>query len=162
MATQELSPIELVQNPAFGAVLLWHSAKAYQTERIGELPQLPLLFLVLPILYHGSTLVDVRSTQLASGLSKFALKLGENRERLFAVHDRALLMRELSLQSVATGISTGLLSLNYASAQVRANDATPKAPPERLRVHVSGAGKLGHWFARLPPSQVFSLLEVEV
>lgn len=162
MATQEFSAIELVQNPAFGAVLLWHSAKAYQAERIGELPQLPLFFLALPILYHGPTLVEVRSTHVASGLSKLAFKLDENRERLFAVHDRALLMRELSLQSVATGVSTGLLSINYASAQVRANDTTPKAPPERLRGHVSGAGKLGHWFARLPPSQVFSLLKVEV
>src|ERR1700737_4770297 len=100
MATQEFSPIELVQNPAFGAVLLWHAVKAYQTEQVGELPQLPLLFLVLPILYHGPTLVEVRSTQVASGLSRLALKLGENREKLFAVHDRALLMRELTLQSL--------------------------------------------------------------
>jgi hypothetical protein len=71
MTTIDLSPIELVQNPAFGALLLWHSVKAYQTERIGELPQLPLLFLVLPILYHGPTLEEVRSTQVASGISKF-------------------------------------------------------------------------------------------
>jgi hypothetical protein len=156
------TPVTLVQNPALGAILLWKFCRGFQKERPDALPVLISLFCVLPILYHAPTLRDLKSTYLPSGLGKFATKLGERRESLIAVHDRAVLMRELTLDSVATGTATNLLRLNYSTAEVSANEEQPPTVPERLKDHYSGAEKLGHWFARLPLSQALSTLRVEI
>jgi hypothetical protein len=161
MAEAELSPVALVQNPAFGSLLLWNFGRGYQAEDVGELPVLTSFFLTLPLVLHGPTMRVIKSTNQSSGLAKFVSKLGEERERLFAVHDRALAMRALTLESVAAGVSAKLLKIDYDTAMVRANEAKPPALPERLKHHVASAEKIGRWFARLPPNQVFSLLQIE-
>jgi hypothetical protein len=161
VAVIETSPVELVQNPAFGSQVLWSFGRGYQGEKIGDLPPLPSFFLVLPLILHGPTLREIKSTNLPSGLAKLVSKLAEQREMLFAVHNRAVALRDLSLQSIAAGIATKLLHLDYESALVRSNDVKLPPPSERLKFHVSSAEKLGRWFARLPQGQVFSLLEVE-
>lgn len=155
------TPITLVQNPAFGAMLLWKFCSGFQKERPDVLPVLTSLFCVLPVVFHGPTLSELKSTNLPSGLVKFATKLGEQRETLIALHDRALAMRELTFTSVATGVATRLLRLNYATAQVSANDERLPLLPERLKSHYAGAEKLGHWFARIPLSLAFSTLQIE-
>jgi hypothetical protein len=78
----ELSPVALVQNPAFGSLLLWSFGRAFQAEKIGALPPMTAFFLVLPLVLHGPTLRIIRSTNQSSGLAKFVSKLGEERERL--------------------------------------------------------------------------------
>jgi ABC-3C biological conflict system middle component len=156
------TPVTLVQNPALGAVLLWKFCRGFQKERPDASPILISLFCVLPIVYYAPTLRDLKSTYLPSGLGKFATKLGEHREALIAIHDRALIMRELTLESVATGMATHLLRLNYSTAEVSANEEQPPVTPERLKDHYSGAEKLGHWFARLPLSHALSTLRIEI
>jgi len=155
-----LSPVETVQNPAFGSVLLWQFGFGYQRESIDRLPSFELLFLVLPIILHARSLAHVTSTLVGSGLGKFVEKLSESREDLLAIHDRALAMRLLTLQSIGMGVTTGLLSLNYESASVRANDEKLPKAPERTKRHIAGAEKLGAWFARVPIGQTFSILQV--
>jgi hypothetical protein len=161
MADPEISPVALVQNPAFGSLLLWKFGRGFQAERVGELPVLTPFFLALPLVLHGPTMRIIKSTNQSSGLAKFVSKLAEERERLFAVHDRAFAMRSLTLESIAAGISAKLLSVDYDTASVRSNDVKPPSPPERLKHHVASAEKVGRWFARLPPNQVFSLLQIE-
>ncbi|TIO74852.1 MAG: hypothetical protein E5X74_32440 [Mesorhizobium sp.] len=128
---------------------------------MGDLPVFTQFFLVLPLVLHGPTMRVIRSTNQSSGLAKFVSKLAEERERLFAVHDRALAMRSLTLESMAAGISTKLLSVDYDTAAVRSNEVKPPSPPDRLKHHVASAEKLGRWLARLPSNQGFSLLQVE-
>jgi len=156
------NPIALVQNPAFGAHLLWSFGRGFQAEKIDEHPAMPIFFLVLPLIMHARTLTDLKSTNLPSGLSKFVAKLGEQRERLMAVHDRTLRMRDLTLQSIGTGIASHLLHVDYATGLVRANDVDVPRPPERLKFHVANAEKFGRWVGRLPQGQVFQLLQVTV
>ena len=161
MGDIETSSVELVQNPAFGSVLLWRFGQDYQAERIGDLPQLLSFFLIFPLVLHGPTLREIKSTNLPSGLTKLASKMAEQRERLFAVHNRALALRDLTLQSIGMGITTKLLHVDYDTALIRSNEAKLPPPPERLKFHISSAEKLGRWFARLPQGQVFSILQVE-
>lgn len=151
----------LVQNPAFGSLLLWSFGRSFQAEKVGELVPVNSCFLILPLTLHAATLELIRTTNQSSGLAKFVSKLTENRECLYAVHDRALAMRSLTLESIASAISSQLIHLDYETGLIRANEAKPPTPPERLKYHVSGAEKLGRWFARLPQGQVFSLLQVE-
>lgn len=155
------SPIALVQNPAFGALLMWEFGRSFQAENVGDLPILNFHFLLLPLLLHSSTLEKIKSTNLSSGLVQVVNKLSNEREQLLSVHPRALAMRGLTIESVASGISGGLLHLDYRTAKIRSNDASPPAPPERLKYHIRGARKLGTWFAKLNAEQVFVLLKVE-
>lgn len=155
------SSIALVQNPALGALLLWTFGKAYQQEASAETAQIPAFFLVLPLVYHAETLKHITSTYQSSGLAQVARKLSEERELLIGIHGRTMKMRDLTLASIATGVSSTLLSLDYKTGHMRSNEAHPPKSPERLKYHVSGAEKLGRWFARLPANQPFSLLWVE-
>ncbi len=158
----EPSPVALVQNPAFGASLLWTFGINFQKEAPGDLAPLHSFFLVLPLVLHAPTLAQITATLPSSGLSKFVSKFDYARERHYAIHTRTVAMRDLSLEAIGAALAARLMSLDYDSSFVRANklDKFPK-PPERLKNHVSGAAKLGMWFSRLPQSQVFSLLRVE-
>lgn len=161
MGSEVTSTVSLVQNPAFGAFLLWQFGRSYQQEKPAELPILNLHFLVLPMLLHARTLEKIRSTQSGSGLAQVANKLAAEREQLLSIHGRALVFRSLTLESVGVGITSQLLHLDYESGTMRSNEVRPPRMPERLRFHVRGAEKLGKWFARLEPDHIYSLLLVE-
>lgn len=157
------SEIELVQNPALGAFLLWAFARAYQGERAEEVPLL-LCFLVLPLVLHGGSLTGIVSTRKASGLTVFAAKLGEHREHLLAVHDRALALRTLTLRSIGLGAQSRLLSIDYEVATLRGNTLDgrrPPRPPERMKNLQPAAEKLGYWFSKVDVRQIASALRVE-
>jgi len=158
---REPSVVELIQNAALGATLIWRFGRSFQEESSGKICPLPSVFLILPLLYNAGTLEHVRSTLPGSGLGKFIGKLSENREQLLAIQDRAISMRQLTFESVAVGVSCQLLSLNYEQAMLRANEQRLPQYPERLKGHFAGADRLGRWFARLPQSQVFHMLRVE-
>jgi len=159
-----LTEIEIIQNPALGAYLLWLYGLSFQRER--EIPSSVLLsFLVLPLLLHKPTVRLISSTYLRSGLALFAAKYAEAREDLLAVQARTAALRSLTLQSLGVGATTRLLTIDYAAGTVRANqlDSDLSAPrlPERLKSLPSAAEKLGHWFAISGPYQVATTLRVE-
>ncbi|KAA1052614.1 hypothetical protein FH063_004072 [Azospirillum argentinense] len=160
MITKNISSVEAVQNSAMGAVVLWSFGHGYQQEVLGQLPLLHLGFLVLPIVLHRPTLDLVSGTNVSSGLGKFVEKFERHREGLMAVHTRTLAMRRLSLQAMSMGVTTGLLSIVYDEARLRANEARVRRPTERIKPYTAAAEKLGRWMARVPPATTFSLLRV--
>jgi hypothetical protein len=159
-----LSEIEIVQNPSLGAYAIWRFGIGFQSED-SRPAALPLTFLVLPLLLHRPTLEMITSTQRASGLALFAAKLGQERENLLAVHERALTLRQLTLRSIAMGVAERLLTLDYVSATVRANtpESTIRKPtlPDRLKGFSGAAEKVGYWFSKLGLHQIASTLAVE-
>jgi len=70
-------------------------------------------------------------------------------------------MRELTLSAVGAAISSGLMHISYDTGRLRSNEVRPPQPPVRLKYHIAGAEKLGHWLARLTLEQAFTLLWVE-
>ncbi|MDE0925035.1 three component ABC system middle component [Aurantimonas coralicida] len=159
-----LSDLAIVQNPGLGAFALWRFGQGFQADDEHPAP-FALSFLVLPIILHRATLDIVTSTKRPSGLALFAAKLGKEREQLLAVHERALLLRALTLQSIAVGVSGRLLSVDYKNATLRANTLEPKPKklvlPERLKQIGPASEKLGFWFSKLGTIQVANLLRVE-
>jgi hypothetical protein len=159
-----LNELQIVQNPALGAYAVWQFGLAFQAEE-GRPPVLPLTFLVLPLVLHRPTLDIIGSTRKASGLALFAAKLGEERENLLALHDRALVLRALSLRSIGFAVNAGLITVNYAEATLRSNEADPKAKkvnlPERIKGFSGAADKLGYWFSKVGLGQVSSTLGVD-
>ena len=114
---------------------------------------------------HSPTLEMINSTRKGSGLALFAAKLSEERELLFAVHERALALRRLTLQSIGMGVASRLLTLDYDAATLRANTPDPDAPrpklPERIRSFSGAADKIGYWFSKVTLHQLASTLAVE-
>ena len=162
MAPTSLSEIEIVQNTALAATMIWRCGLGYQDESGSSPMPFHLSFLVLPVCMHKDTLDHVLSTQKRSGLSMFAAKVAQNREDLLAVHLRALAFRDLTLASVGVGIRTKFLSVDYRSAQLRSNThPAPKNLPERIKPHIQGAERFGAWCGRLPLEQIGTTLQVD-
>ncbi|WP_155773762.1 three component ABC system middle component [Methylorubrum extorquens] len=160
MASGAISSIEAVQNSAMGSVILWSFGRGYQAEAVGRQPIFHFAFIVLPLVLHRPTLDIVAGTNLSSGIGKLVEKFERNREDLLAVHSRTLAMRRLTLEAVSTGISTGLLSIIYENATLRANDVKLRRPSEQIKPYMMAAEKLGRWTARVPAPTVFSMLRV--
>ena len=162
--TPRLNELEIVQNPALGAYLIWQFGLGFQADD-SRPAALPLVFIVLPLLLHSQTLQVIGSTRKTSGLTLFAAKLAEERENLLAVHERARLLRTLTLESIVLGIQSKLLSVDYDQATLRANTLLePSAKPflpEHLRGLPASADKIGHWFSKAGLGQVANTLKVE-
>ncbi len=157
-----LTEIEKVQNPALGAWLLWEYGRRYQTTVSSEPSHFLLFFLVLPICLHRSTLEAVNSTQEKSGLGKFCEKIGNKREELLAIHERALKLRALTLSSMSFGVRAGLFDINYKSGVIRSLEHRAPRPPERVKPHAKCAVKLGAWFEAIDAINVFTALKVDL
>jgi len=156
--------IEMVQNPTIGAYAIWRFTQAYQ-DRDGTAPSVVLAFLILPIVLHKATRDVANSTQKASGLALFAGKLGEVRENLFAIHNRALEYRSLTLESIAVGEQAGLFSIDPNTATMAAFSSDEQLDIPKLPVKIKWllpvSEKLGEWFSALTDEQVSRTLCVE-
>jgi len=94
-----------VQNPALGGMLLWRFTIGYEEASKVKAPTpLPLLFIVLPMVYHKETADLISSTLKASGLRNYVNKFSETKtsksDLVYATYDRAIKMRGLSLESL--------------------------------------------------------------
>ena len=160
-----LTELDIVQNPAIGAYLIWQFGLGYQ-ESGADAVAVPLAFLVLPMLLHRPTFDEVASTRKASGLSLFAAKFDKEREILMGIHGRALQLRPLSLQSIGIATTSKLVRVEYEAAALHGYPldllfVRKPSLPERLRGFASAADKLGHWFSKLGLPQIASTLRVD-
>lgn len=160
-----LSELDIVQNPAIGAYLIWHFTLGYQEDGAEAAP-LPLAFLVLPMLLHRRTFDEVASTRKASGLTLFAAKFDKDREALMELHGRALQLRPLSLQSIGIATTARLIRCDYGAATVHGFapdllDVKKPSIPERLKGFASASAKVGYWFSKLGIPQIASTLRID-
>lgn len=164
-STAGLSELDIVQNPAIGAFLIWHFTLGNQEDGADTVP-LPLAFLVLPMLLHRPTFDAVASTRKASGLSLFAAKFEKEREVLMELHSRALQLRSLSLQSISVAATSRLIKVDYEKAALHGYaldllGVRKPAIPERLKGFAAAADKLGYWFSKLGIPQIASTLRID-
>lgn len=161
--TRLLSEVQAIQNPALGATLLWRFACGYAPKHDpGDGVPFPLSFVVLPVVLHERTRAIVTSTRPASGVRKFEEKFDGMGDILFALNERAIDLRMLSLRSVRHALSAGLLTLVPESAALwpRSYTKTPTdaKPVSRL---ISAAYKLGEWCRPLSIYEISGILRVE-
>lgn len=156
-----LSEIELVNNPALGAHLIWSMVSAAYEESQEGVP-FASLFLVLPLILHSKTLSLIASTNKNSGLSMLASKLGVQREELLAIHHRAVALRDLTFTSISAAERACLIAIDYQKGScLPATEGSGPTIPERIKDLPKSAKKIGTWFARMPFVQVVKLLSVE-
>jgi hypothetical protein len=169
MASTLNQEVRSVQNPGLGAMLLWRCSSGFSDSRErGDPIPLPLLFLVLPIMFHEETADVLASTQRASGLRKFAEKFqlaAQNKtDLLLAIGPRAQTMRRLTMHSIGIAILSRLMAIDQNSATVIALSRTPAIAgiPASVRPLLVGADKLGSWFAQLSLYETALLLQVRI
>lgn len=159
--------VRAVQNPALGAMLLWRCSVGYSSthEKAEPIP-LPLLYLVLPILFHKDTADLVSGTQKASGLRKFTEKFqlaAQNKtDLLLAIAPRAQAMRRLTSDALGLALLGSLVSMEQSTAHVIAVSQTPATAgiPASVRPLLAAAEKLGGWFSQLSIYETALLLQV--
>ena len=157
---------QAIQNPALSAGLLWRFVCGYaEAHRTADPVPFPLLFLVIPILYHKAARDFVSRTQKASGLRAFASKFGDAKESkqdlLLAIHDRSIRLRPLTLHAIRIAIATRLLTIQadgtvIALSHTRGASGIPKEAKQMMR----DAEKLGAWCAQLTLHEVASTLKL--
>ncbi|MFC3444082.1 three component ABC system middle component [Sphingobium rhizovicinum] len=164
-ASATLTELDLVQNPAIGAYLIWNFTLGYQEDGPDAVPVL-LAFLLLPMLLHRQTFEAVASTRKTSGLTLFAAKFDREREALVELHSRARLLRPLTLQSIGVASTSRLIRIDHGSALMRGYpldllEVKKPAIPERLKGFPAAADKVGYWFSKLGLPQIASTLRVD-
>jgi hypothetical protein len=161
--TQEVNN---VQNPALGAGLLWRFSCGYVgAHKTSEPVPLPLLFLVLPILFHEQTSEFVKNTQKASGMRAFTAKFGESKtskqDLLLAIHDRAIRFRALTTDSLQLALATRLLHLELEGRIVPLSmTAANTGFADETKELIKAAEKLGYWCAFLTLHEIATTLKV--
>lgn len=165
IASQDLSGVRSIQNPALGAYLLWSFGIGFRAQDSLDAP-IHLAFLVLPILLHEATSEEVKRTFRSSGLALFVAKFDKSREMLMEIHDRALKLRNLSVESIGVAEASRLVRIDYSAAMMRAYPVEllgHKAPkfPERIKHLPASAEKLGFWFSALPSHQIAASLRID-
>jgi len=169
VATSLNREIRAVQNPALAAMLLWRCASGYSSasNRSEPIP-LPLLFLVLPILFHQETAELVTSTYKISGLRKFVEKFqlaAESKtDLLLGIGPRAQAMRNLTAEALGIAVLCRVLAFEENAARAFSLSDTPPIAgiPHSVRPLLRGAEKLGTWFAGSSLYEVTLLLQVSL
>jgi ABC-three component (ABC-3C) system Middle Component 3 len=161
--------INLINNTALGAYLLWTFTLAYQKEQeINEAPPGVILFLVLPMLFHQPTLEFLDRTQRRSGLAKFSEKFLSTKYQkshvLLGIHGRTFEMRDLSLHSMKQAMSKRLLTIVPTTGRVVPFDedrvGKPRGIPEIVRKMGRNSEKLGYWFSQNSLKEISFYLKV--
>lgn len=155
-----------VQNPGLGAGLLWRFACGYvEAQRASEPVPMPLLFVVLPVLFHEQTEEFLRGTQKASGLRAFAAKFSDaknsKQDVLLGINQRMLRLRELSIQSLRLGMATRLIHLEPNATVVPLTRTRAVAGIyNETRQLMRSADKLGSWCGNLTLHEIAATLKL--
>lgn len=161
--------INLINNSALGAYLLWKFTLSYRKEHeVNNSPPGILLFLVLPMLYHKPTLDFLNSTRNSTGLAKFSEKFLSTKEKkshlLLGVHDRTFEMRDLSQHSMNVAVSRKLLTVVPSTGHVIPFDeervGKPRGIPTLVQKMGRNAEKLGYWFSQSSLKEISFYLKV--
>lgn len=159
---RRIGEVQAVQNPALGAVLLWRFSCAFCPDGAVNGTPLPLLFVVLPIVFHSKTFEEVRGTLGASGLRQFELKFHNKSDLLLALHSRMLVMRDLSLASVRIAVHAKLITLVPSQGVVWPQSrSSPPADSQTATELIKGAERLGRWCRDVSLFEVSALLKVD-
>jgi hypothetical protein len=156
-----------IQNPAFGALLLWaFCSEYYEHHSTHNGPPVSLIFIVLPMVLHEETRKLIDGTNPSSGLRFFADKFTSSQvsqsDAIASLHRRAQMTRNLTLEALRMLLGTGMGAIDLEAAAVipsKARGLTQQIP-QTVQPFVKSARKLGRWTSALTLYEVGSTLRV--
>ena len=150
----------ILQNVALGGVALWGFTYEYhKTTNLVHGPVLPLIFPVLPLVFHRESLQALNGRQMRGGLYR---ALSEVRALPAGLQTRMQSMAPQTFQSLRAACAAGLLSYSRDTTEI-----TPirRSVPHQFRTGeakpiLQTARRLGFWFASTPLAQLGLLLDL--
>jgi hypothetical protein len=155
--------IARVQNPAYGAILVYYLAKGYAEGHVvsAAIP-LPYVFIGVPFLLTPEVNDLIRRT--TSGMRAVADKInsGSNTgsDLLMTLLPRAQATREFTLSCINVLLRTGLGSLDVRAASLVVHENKELAKHRDLPAGTKEAAKLGRWLSALSAFEITSLTKV--
>lgn len=156
-----------VQNPALGAALIWRFCCGFvESNSTSTPPQLPVVFLVLPVVLHQETAAFVGSTRKSSGLRAFAAKFGDSKaskqDLLLQLHNRAARWRQLSLNSLELAVAGQLVSISEDGRVFPLSRTNARGLSDDVKQLMAVAEKLGYWCGQLTTHEIAHTLKVRL
>lgn len=156
-----------VQNASLGALLLWRFAVAFEkASSTRKHPNIPLFFIVLPLLFHEELFNVVAGTRSASGLrafaDKFASSMVSKSDVLLSLNERIERMKTLTIESLSLAISSKLIAIEVDSATVIPLSHTPakKGIPDSVKKLSTLSEKIGTWCAPMTNHEIGLTLKI--
>jgi hypothetical protein len=156
-----------VQNPALGAMLIWRFVTGFESaSKTRNHPNLPLIFIILPLLFQEEIADIITSTRSISGLraftDKFASSSISKNDLLISLNERILHMKELTFNSLMIAISSNLLTIDVKNATVIPITITPPKVgiPETIKKLLILSEKIGIWCAPLSNHEIGLTLKI--
>lgn len=152
---------KIVQNPAIGAIVVWHFISEFQKRRTDSHPNLAILFLVLPIIFHRASVEKLKGMNFSSGLSKALTEfplLSANLTR------RVASFAPLTLTSINLACASDIITRlpDGSPAEFKAKGTLPSSlnPKGHARDMAKAARRLGAFFADSTPAQIRAQLRI--
>lgn len=151
---------KFIQNTALGAHLLWVAVKECyeQNERKSGIP-FPLIFLILPLLFHKATAISLSKKKRPGALFK---AISENREIPLGLQQRMEGFAEETLKSLNICVSSDLLHIDIEEQMeiVPLKNSHMGYTGYDTKILIQAAKRVGQCFSELNFEQICSYLNI--
>lgn len=152
---------DIIQNIGIGALAIHKFTSTYFTEKQNlKGPSLALAMPVLPLLFHEQTLETIFNKRFEGG---FFNAINGYREIPAGLQQRMEDMSEQTFKSLNLAYQSKLLTYNRELNEILPIDIKVKTEHYNLEIKkiISGANRLGYWFAALPFEQICIMLKIK-
>jgi len=150
----------IIQNTGLAAEIHWQVVKeAYENNRREEGVALPLVFLVLPLVFHRRTAQLLATKKQPGAIYKL---IEDDREVLIGLQERMQALYDRTVQALSIGFSTGLLKFDQQKQQLLPGVKSLQVEhvTDDVKTILKSAKRVGQTFSELSLVQILTVLEV--
>jgi hypothetical protein len=152
-----LFELDLIQNTGLALEAIWQSINAAHIDNNCSGIQFPLVFLILPMVFHQATVEVLAGKQHQATLIR---ALAENPTITLELQKRMEALADRTLQSLSLGFACGILSMTDSIIVPLKKTLKVKHDTEDVKKILDASKRVGWIFAELPPEQLIFKLKV--
>jgi hypothetical protein len=150
----------IIQNTGLAAEIIWQAVhESYEGNRRENGVYFPLVFLILPLVFHKRTAQLLATKKQPGAIFKL---LDDDREVLIGLQDRMQALYGRSVQALSIAFSTGLLKFDQQKHQLYpgVKSLHVEHVSDEVKTIFKATKRVGQTFSELSLVQVFTALEV--
>lgn len=151
---------KIIQNTGLSAELIWQVVnEAYEHNRREDGLFLPLVFLVLPLVFHRRTAQLLATKRQPGAIYKV---IDEDREVLIGLQARMQALYDRTVQGLSISFSTGMLKFDQQKQQLcpGLKSVNVEHVTDDVKTIFRASKRIGQTFSELSMVQVLTVLEV--
>lgn len=157
--------VELIQNPALGALAIWSFVLGYHKKESQEATPFYTAFLVLPLVANSAFRSVINSTR--TSLYRMKTKMIEDGlgSNFLLLREITPLLYELSSESIGIAVSANLIRYDDSElgfVPIRKTTPAPSLLTNKEREYVNASKKLGRWMSQMSLWEICSTLGVVI